>query len=361
MGLTRARWGARVPRFLLAALVVTAIMSSAHRHAKGGPEDTKTSGSNAHKQSSPVRAGGSFNAHYQRPAIRWELLDFWDQYPSPARRAIKSVRLIEFKDSMNDPLSPKSPIKVKIDSDDPLVLQQTERGLCDSRRSVLSDLKPKGSAMDNVAWGTLRVTTTDGEFVIFVYRDGFAMDFVRDGNSAFSSWTLSRVLDDLYVHGTGRHLDQKMLEELSGESQMRSARQEYAEEHAYLKKITEYTAILDKDPKATKTYMDRADARRHVGQLDSAVEDYTRAIDLSPNDARVWCKRGIIYFLKTDNQRAIADFTKAIQLDPKFLDAYHWRAQVYTDIGDEAKADADLKVFDVFVEGSVKDEAAGTK
>ena len=200
----------------------------------------------------------------------------------------------------------------------------------------------------------LQVVATDGAFVVNIYRGGFAVDVVGDGRSSFRSWTLSRVVDDLHVRKTGNHLDQKMLDMLSGESSIRYAQREYAKECEYLQKIAEYTAILEKDRKAIKTYMVRADAFRHVGRLDAAIADYTCAIELAPDDAKFWYERGIAHHVKTDNQRAIADFTKAIQLNPKFRDAFHWRRQAYTVIGDQGKADADSKALDALSEDEDK-------
>lgn len=358
---TRVRWNTHAPRLLQAAFVAMtfvflAIILLANRHAVCEPEGTKASGSNAHQQLSSVKAENALDTTYQRPRIKWELLDFRDKFPSPSRRAIKSVCLIQFKDSLNNPLASNTPIKEKIDSDDPLVVQRTERGLCDADRSAFSDLEPKAFAMDNVAWGSLRVTATDGEFVIFIYGRGrgFAIDFNGDRRSSFRSWTLSRVIDDLYVGKTGKHLGQKMLDSLSGESAIRDYQQEYAKECQYLQKIKEYSAILEKDRKTIKTYMARADALLHVGHLDAAIADYTRAIELSPDDAKTWFKRGLVYHVKTDSQRAIADFTKAIQLAPKFFDAYRWRGEAYMVLGNKEKADADWKVFDVLVEDEDK-------
>jgi tetratricopeptide (TPR) repeat protein len=328
-------------------IVAFVLLALACRRPIDRPENTKASGPNWQKQSSPPEAETTLATTCQRPRVRWELLDFRDKFPSPSRRAIKSVCLVQFKNCL-DPLAPNPPIKEEISSDDRLIAARTERGLCYSHRRTLSDLEPQAFALDNVAWGTLRVTATNGELVVFIYRDKFALDFVGDGRSAFWSWTLSRVIDDLYVRKTGKHLGRKMLDALSGESSIHSDEREYAKEVEHLQKIAECTAILTKDRKEARTYMDRASAEVEVFQFDAAIRDYTCAIELLPDDATIWLKRGIVYHLNVDNQRAIADFTKALHLNPKLLDAYSWRSQSFRVIGDNAKADADLKVFDKF-------------
>ena len=358
MTATNVRGSALARRLLLAvavvkAVVVFAALASGNCHAADGSGATKTPQADAYKPPSPVKAKTAHGNAYQRPRIKWELLDFWSRFSTPPRRAIKSVSLLKYEAFFGaNPNNPR--ILWQIDSDDPLVFQRTERGLGGARRSVLSDQEPHAYGMGNVTWGALRVAATDGEFLVNIYRDGFAMDVENDGRSWFESWTLSRVVDDLYVRKTGNHLDQKMLDELSGESSIRSAQQEYAKECEYLQKIAEYTAVLEKDRKSPKTYMARADAFDRVGRLDAAIADYTCAIELAPDDAKLWYQRGDIYYQKNDIRHAIADFTKAIQLNPKFLDAYSMRYQAYELIGDRAKANADLKVLDAPLEDEDK-------
>lgn len=225
----------RQPLALLAtAILFFSVAPSGNGQVVDGPGATESPGRN--DQPRPAKTDETSTSAYERPRIKWELLDFLSGPSSPSYRAVKSVCIIEFKDAWNNPLSANTPIKERIKSDDPLVMKRTARGLCFAERSVLSDLAPKYFAMDNVAWGILRVTATDGEFDIFIYRDKFAVDFVGDGRSSFWSWTLARVVQDLYFRKTGKHLDQTMLDSLSGELSIRSAEQEYEKESGQLQK-----------------------------------------------------------------------------------------------------------------------------
>lgn len=53
-------------------------------------------------------------------------------------------------------------------------------------------------------------------------------------------------------------------------------------------------------------------------------------------------KRGQRDLATRDLDRAVADYTEALRIDPNHLTAYLYRARAYEEMGEDAKAEADL-------------------
>jgi tetratricopeptide (TPR) repeat protein len=336
-----ARWLAAA---VVASLAFLAVLHVGHGQAADESGRATATCPGGRKQPGSAKPEEAVDAIYKRPRVPWELLDFSDEDGILPRRAIKSVSLTQYGPAFVS--SNQKPLW-QIDSSDPLILRRTGDGFGASFRLVSSDWAPEYRVMcDFPKWGALHVTATDGEFVVYIYEYAFALDTRRDPRSHFRSWPLSRVVDELYVRKTGRHLKQEMLNDLSGESALRSQERHYAKERKLLQKIADLTAVLEKDRTAGHLYLDRARAYSQLGLREAAIADFTRVIELSPDDMMAWYDRGGEYAIRHDFPRAIADYTKAIQLNPKFLPAYEFRSQAYAEMGDEAKAEADSKTCD---------------
>jgi tetratricopeptide (TPR) repeat protein len=107
--------------------------------------------------------------------------------------------------------------------------------------------------------------------------------------------------------------------------------------------IADYTKAIKLKPNDATSYFYRGLARTHrggKGDLDSAIADYTKAIKLKPNDADIYYARGIAKGKKSDWNGAIADYSKTIAINPKYP-AYHNRGDAKKAKGDQAGADAD--------------------
>lgn len=284
-------------------------------------------------------------ATFVRPAVHWELIDFRTRDALPSRRAIKSVCLVQH-DLNADPSSRSPPPRVQVTSDDPVLLNRLEIGFNRSMRSALADLGPKGMGMGNAVWGELRITTTQDNFVVYIYQGVFALDTVWDGRSWFQSWTLARLVDDLIFGATKEHLSANLIDGLSGESRIRHQKERYEKDCRLLKELDDCTSILASDKNAVDAYRKRAEALLQLGQCASAIADYNRAIALVPKDPRLWFGRGNVFLLEEKYQQAIGDFTKAIELNPKLTEAYRWRGMAYEAIGDSVRGEADKAAFD---------------
>ncbi len=92
---------------------------------------------------------------------------------------------------------------------------------------------------------------------------------------------------------------------------------------------------------ATAT-INRASARRNLGDLEGALSDATRAIELAPERAIVWGVRGRIHTDRGELDRAIADFARAIAIAPRDADALMGRGVAHRRAGNLEAALADL-------------------
>ena len=83
-----------------------------------------------------------------------------------------------------------------------------------------------------------------------------------------------------------------------------------------------------------------------MAEYESAIADYSEAIRLKlamPDLVYAYYGRGSAYAVRHNWDKAVADFTEAVRIDPEFSGAYHYRALVYKEMGENQKAKADLK------------------
>jgi tetratricopeptide (TPR) repeat protein len=105
------------------------------------------------------------------------------------------------------------------------------------------------------------------------------------------------------------------------------------------------TRILDgsSDPHIQAVaYINRANARMRMGNLDEALADADKAIALEPDLAGANGKRGIIHFAHRDMDKAIADFTAELARDPKDVETLVNRAVAYFEKDANAASIADM-------------------
>jgi tetratricopeptide (TPR) repeat protein len=80
-------------------------------------------------------------------------------------------------------------------------------------------------------------------------------------------------------------------------------------------------------------------------ELQLAVEAFSQAIAQNPELAIAYHGRGIARAIWGDLDQALNDCDLAIHLNPKAAKFYHARALVFRELGDEARAQADLRTY----------------
>lgn len=141
----------------------------------------------------------------------------------------------------------------------------------------------------------------------------------------------------------------------------------------YEKSLADNTEAIRGRPTHAQAYHNRGTAKQRLGDIEGALQDFARSIELE-NPEKILSHEcmGRIYLKKRDMDKAISHFSEAIQLgtsytgtyvsrgyayaklkqyelaimdyqeairrNPDLADAYYDLAQIYRDIGDEAKA-----------------------
>jgi len=91
--------------------------------------------------------------------------------------------------------------------------------------------------------------------------------------------------------------------------------------------------------------------KQRKGSQDAAsaaqLESFLRnAIRLDPKFAAAYLQLGILHSEQKDGPRAISDYQKTIEADPQMEEAHYRLAQAYRRVGDAAKAEAELQIYD---------------
>ena len=109
------------------------------------------------------------------------------------------------------------------------------------------------------------------------------------------------------------------------------------------KAIDDFTAAIRLNPRHSLAYSARGWSFLMMDMFDEVIADCTKSIELNPNDARTYNCRALAYTIGTDEyDKAIADRNKAIQIDPKNPDSYFGRGKAYEAKGDMQKVRADF-------------------
>ena len=107
----------------------------------------------------------------------------------------------------------------------------------------------------------------------------------------------------------------------------------YLKMRFYETAITQFTRVIEKDPRDAEAFVHRAFAHFWKGNLDCAILDNSRAIDIHPDYAEAYRGRAIAYHKKSCFDEALSDYNKAIEIDPKAVSFYYDRALLYYKIG----------------------------
>jgi S1-C subfamily serine protease len=95
-------------------------------------------------------------------------------------------------------------------------------------------------------------------------------------------------------------------------------------------------------------YRSRGNVNDAMGRYDSAIADYTKAISIEPRDAGLLIDQGKTLAKVGRDREAIANFSHALDIDDKAVVAFRERGLVYKKLGDIAAALADLTWFTRF-------------
>lgn len=89
-------------------------------------------------------------------------------------------------------------------------------------------------------------------------------------------------------------------------------------------KFTDSITIVE----SPKTYVERGNAYRAMGEIDKALSDWQHAIDLDGKFVDAYTARGTYYRIIDNMPEAMSNLDKSIQISPT-VDAYYQRGQVY--------------------------------
>ena len=110
----------------------------------------------------------------------------------------------------------------------------------------------------------------------------------------------------------------------------------------YNQAISDYTTLLNWDPKNPIFYAHRCLAHAALGETATANADCAHAISVGPNNAHLHDVTGVAHTLLRDFDNARKDFATTIALDPKFARGYFDRGTMYTQLQDYDSAVKDF-------------------
>ena len=84
----------------------------------------------------------------------------------------------------------------------------------------------------------------------------------------------------------------------------------------FTKAISDYTKVIELNPKPAEAYNRRGTAYGRLGQFSKAISDYTIAITLDPRYAKAYYHRGVAHAFIESLEEAKQDLLKAVELDP---------------------------------------------
>ncbi|HVO20170.1 MAG TPA: tetratricopeptide repeat protein [Anaeromyxobacter sp.] len=106
-------------------------------------------------------------------------------------------------------------------------------------------------------------------------------------------------------------------------------------------RIAAAQAVLDKDPKNVRAWIDLGNLYFDTKQPQKSVDAYARALELDPGNPNVLTDQGVMYRALGAYDRAVANFQKASEIDPQHLQSLYNLGVVYAfDLKDPAKAEA---------------------
>jgi len=101
----------------------------------------------------------------------------------------------------------------------------------------------------------------------------------------------------------------------------------YARSADWLDDMAFNSRILERYPRSSTAYANRAAAKLQAGDVDGAQRDSTEAIRIDPSNARAYFNRSTAEMLRGRPADALADANRLIDLDPALAAAHELRAQ----------------------------------
>lgn len=111
----------------------------------------------------------------------------------------------------------------------------------------------------------------------------------------------------------------------------------------FLGALTEYSQIIDLNPRHALAYCCRGVTYYRLGDIQNARIDYNRSISLDPLLDTAYYRRGFLAYLDKNYLAAIDDYNRAIELTPGFALAYSNRGYAYRDLYGEQEAAIDWR------------------
>lgn len=106
--------------------------------------------------------------------------------------------------------------------------------------------------------------------------------------------------------------------------------------------LSDYDAVIARDPNYAEYYFDRAALLRRLGRDEPALRDLERAMRLSPPYPEVYYNRGDLRLEHGDVAGALADFDYVLELEPTYVDAYINRSGLLCELGELDAARRDV-------------------
>jgi len=107
--------------------------------------------------------------------------------------------------------------------------------------------------------------------------------------------------------------------------------------------LADYDQALALNPKATRTWMNKAMVLTEQNRNDSALVSFNHVLELQPANPEALNNRGVVKYRNGDFPGAVYDYSRAIELRPEYRDAYVNRALAYFDAGEYEKSIADRR------------------
>lgn len=114
-------------------------------------------------------------------------------------------------------------------------------------------------------------------------------------------------------------------------------------ERDFLGALTEYTRIIQLNPRLALAYCCRGVTYYRLGDAENAKIDYDWAIELDPLLDVAYYRRGFLAYIAKNYSAAIEDYNRTIELNPEFALAYSNRGYVYRDLCGEQEAAIDWR------------------
>ncbi|ERN40305.1 tetratricopeptide TPR_11 repeat-containing protein [Rubidibacter lacunae KORDI 51-2] len=107
--------------------------------------------------------------------------------------------------------------------------------------------------------------------------------------------------------------------------------------------IADFNESIRLDPDAPDPYLNRGIAYEGQGRWEDAIADYNHVLALTPNDPMAYNNRGNAQAGLQRWDDALADYQKAADIAPNFAFARANAALIYYQVGDEEKAEREMR------------------